>query len=158
MSITIHNFMGRFGWEMQKRFPMLASNAYLKLQFKARAKSQKAYIDYFNGREEAPQPLIVNLETINRCNSDCEFCAASRKNETRPLKKMSDDKKEKLDQLAKDMAEYQIEKERKKSAPRKASTRKPRSSKKEPKLVRTDDEGRDCQEDSIRVQEVCETT
>ncbi len=91
MSVRIHNFMGRFGWEMQKRFPMLASSAYLKLQFKARAKSQKAYIDFFNKGKEAPQPLIVNLETINRCNSDCEFCAASRQNECRPLKKMSDE-------------------------------------------------------------------
>ncbi len=91
MSVRIHNFMGRFGWEMQKRFPMLASNAYLKLQFKARAKSQKAYIDYFLSADETPHPLVVNLETINRCNSTCEFCSASRDNEKRPLKKMTDE-------------------------------------------------------------------
>ena len=74
--------------------------------------------------------------------------------------KLSEEKKEQIDQLAKDMAEYQMEKE-KKSAPKKASTRKPRSAKKkEPKLVQTDDngrEGKDSQEDSVRVQEVCET-
>jgi hypothetical protein len=74
--------------------------------------------------------------------------------------KLSEEKKGQIDQLAKDMAEYQMEKE-KKSAPKKASTRKPRSAKKkEPKLVQTDDngrEGKDSQEDSVRVQEVCET-
>ena len=79
--------------------------------------------------------------------------------------KLSEEKKEQIDQLAKDMAEYQMEKEKKsstkKSAPKKASTRKPRSAKKkEPKLVQTDDngrEGKDSQEGSVRVQEVCET-
>ena len=44
MPIRLHNFMGKFGWEMQKRFPMLSSNMYLKLHFLSRAKSQKKYI------------------------------------------------------------------------------------------------------------------
>ena len=94
---------------------------------------------------------------VQRYKNSCVTYDLAEHEFEKELKKMSDDKKEKLDQLAKDMAEYQIEKEQKKSAPRKASTRKPRSSKKEPKLVRTDDEGRDSKEDSIRVQEVCET-
>lgn len=98
---------------------------------------------------------------VQRYKNSCVTYDLAEHEFEKELKKMSDDKKEKLDQLVKDMAEYQIEKEKKsstkKSAPRKASTRKPRSSKKEPKLVRTDDEGRDSKEDSIRVQEVCET-
>ena len=91
MSIRIHNFMGRFGWEMQKHFPMLSSNAYLKLQFKSRAKSQKNYIEYFMGKEIPPQPLIVNLETINRCNSTCAFCTANKNAEKRPYCRMEDE-------------------------------------------------------------------
>ena len=70
--------------------------------------------------------------------------------------KLSEEKKEQIDQLAKDMAEYQIEVEKKKSStkkstPKKTSTRTPRSTKKNGK-------GRDSQEDGVRVQEVCETT
>ncbi len=91
MSIRIHNFMGIFGWQMQKHFPMLSSNAYLRLQMRVREKKQKAYIDYFNEKDGQVQPLVVNLETINRCNSTCEFCSASRDNEKRPLKKMTDE-------------------------------------------------------------------
>lgn len=91
MAIRIHNFMGRFGWEMQKHFPMLSSNAYLKLQFASRAKSQKGYIDYFMGKEVPPQPLIVNLETINRCNSTCAFCTANKNAEKRPYCRMEDE-------------------------------------------------------------------
>ena len=67
------------------------------------------------------------------------------------LEKMSNEKKEKLDQLAKDMAEYQMEKEKKsstkKSAPKKASTPKKNGNGK----------GRSGKKDSVRVQEVCET-
>lgn len=90
MSIKIHNFMGRLGWELQKRVPMLSSESYLKLQFISRRKSQKAYIDYFYKQEEAPYPLIVNLETINRCNSTCSFCTANKNAEKRPYKRMED--------------------------------------------------------------------
>lgn len=91
MSVRLHNFMGRFGWEMQKRFPMLSSNMYLKLQFKSRAKSQKGYIDYFMSKDVPPQPLIVNLETINRCNSTCAFCTANKHAEKRPYCRMEDE-------------------------------------------------------------------
>ena len=38
--------------------------------------------------EEPPYPLIVNLETINRCNSDCAFCTANRNAEKRPFQRM----------------------------------------------------------------------
>ena len=45
MSIKIHNFMGKLGWELQKRIPNLSADSYLKLQFISRRKSQKEYID-----------------------------------------------------------------------------------------------------------------
>ncbi|MBP9995742.1 MAG: radical SAM protein [Lachnospiraceae bacterium] len=91
MSIRIHNFMGRLGWELQKKCPMLSANAYLKLQFATRAKSQKKYIDLFKEGEEPPMPLVVNLETINRCNSNCAFCTANKYAEKRPYMRMEEE-------------------------------------------------------------------
>lgn len=101
MSIRIHNFMGRLGWEMQKRFPMLSANMYLKLQFLTRAKSQKNYIKLFKKGEVPPMPLVVNLETINRCNSNCAFCTANKYAEKRPYMRMEEELFYKIiDQLA----------------------------------------------------------
>ena len=81
MSIKIHNFMGRLGWELQKRIPNLSADSYLKLQFISRRKSQKEYIDFFNSHEEAPYPLIVNLETVvspsHKSNSKSLFAIIS---------------------------------------------------------------------------------
>ncbi len=91
MSVRYHNFGGWLGWNLQKWFPNLAANSYLKLQFASRNKKQKEYIEYFLSTPEPPHPLIVNLETINRCNSDCAFCTASKKNEKRPLCVMDED-------------------------------------------------------------------
>ena len=91
MSIRIHNFMGTLGWNLQKIFPTLSSESYLKLQFVSRRKSQKAYIDYFMSQEEVPYPLVVNLETINRCNSTCSFCTANRNAEKRPYQRMEEE-------------------------------------------------------------------
>lgn len=91
MPVKIHCFMGRLGWELRKRVPMLSSNSYLKLQFAARRKLQQQYIDYFKGSAETPKPLIVNIETINRCNSTCEFCTANKNAEKRPFKRMEED-------------------------------------------------------------------
>lgn len=91
MPIRMVNFLGRFGWEMQKHFPKLSSTGYLSMQFITRRKSQKEFIKYFMERDEVPQPLIVNLETINRCNSTCEFCTANKYAEKRPYKRMEDE-------------------------------------------------------------------
>lgn len=91
MSVRYHNFMGRLGWELQKRFPGLSSDSYLKLQFITRRDSQKRYIEYFMNKEELPHPLVVNLETINRCNSTCSFCTANKNAEKRPYKRMEED-------------------------------------------------------------------
>ena len=90
MPIKVHNFMGKLGWNARKYFPKLASDSYLKLQFVTRRKLQASYVDYFLGSEEPPQPLVVNIETINRCNSTCEFCTANRNAEKRPFKKIDE--------------------------------------------------------------------
>ena len=47
MPIRIHNFAGKFGWNMRKYFPKLASEGYLTFQFMTRGKSQNEYIKYF---------------------------------------------------------------------------------------------------------------
>lgn len=91
MSVSYHNFGGRIGWNLQKWFPKLSSGSYLKLQLSTRNKTQKEYINFFMSKEEPPHPLIVNLETVNRCNSDCAFCTANKNAEKRPLKLMSDE-------------------------------------------------------------------
>lgn len=90
MPVRFHNFGGRLGWNLQKRFPKLSSESYLKLQFLTRNKLQKQYIEYFMKDGEVPKPLVVNLETINRCNSTCSFCTANKNAEKRPYKRMED--------------------------------------------------------------------
>ena len=101
MPIRIHNFAGRLGWNARKYLPRLASESYLKLQFITRGRSQKKYIDYFMQNSEIPKPNVINLETINRCNSTCEFCTANKNAEKRPYKRMEEDLYYKIiDQLA----------------------------------------------------------
>ena len=101
MPVKYHNFGGRLGWNLQKWFPKLSSGSYLKLQLSTRNKTQKQYLDYFMSAKEPPHPLVVNLETINRCNSDCAFCTANRNAEKRPLCKMDEGLfKSIIDQLA----------------------------------------------------------
>lgn len=101
MSVRYHNFGGRLGWDLQKWFPKLSSGSYLKLQLSTRNKTQKQYIDFFMAGENPPHPLIVNLETVNRCNSDCAFCTANKHAEKRPLKIMDEALfKSIIDQLA----------------------------------------------------------
>lgn len=90
MPIKIHNFGGIIGWKLQKAFPKLSSESYLKLQFLSRGKSQKAFIDYFMKKGEVPHPNIVNIETINRCNSTCAFCTANKNVEKRAFMKIED--------------------------------------------------------------------
>ena len=90
MPITINNFMGKLGWNARKYLPNLASNAYLKLQFFTRGKAQREYTEYFMNAKEVPQPNVVNIETINRCNSTCAFCTANVHAEKRPLMKIDD--------------------------------------------------------------------
>ncbi len=90
MPVTINSFMGKFGWNARKYFPNLAAEAYLKLQFVTRRKTQDAYCKWFLEQPESPMPHVVNIETINRCNSTCSFCSASVKNEKRPFMKIDE--------------------------------------------------------------------
>ncbi len=90
MPVRVHNFLGSLGWNARKYLPGLASESYLKLQFVSRRKLQKNYIEYFMSRKEVPHPLVVNLETINRCNSTCEFCTANKNAEKRPYMRMEE--------------------------------------------------------------------
>jgi radical SAM protein with 4Fe4S-binding SPASM domain len=53
-------------------------------------------MDFINNFHEGDNPLIVTIETINRCNNKCSFCPASIGNETRPLYKMQKDLFEKI--------------------------------------------------------------
>lgn len=94
MSIVINSFLGKFGFWARQRFPLLSSNAYLKLQFVTRHKQQDAYTKMFLAaadRGEVPMPNVVNIETINRCNSTCEFCSANIHAECRPFQQMTDE-------------------------------------------------------------------
>lgn len=91
MAIRVHNFAGVLGWNARKYLPKISTESYLKLQFLARRKQQKKYIEYFYGQKETPHPLVVNLETVNRCNSTCEFCTANIHAEKRPYMKMPDE-------------------------------------------------------------------
>ena len=90
MSVKYHNFGGAIGWNLQKIVPSLSANSYLKLQFVTRRKLQKQYIDFFMSKDEAPMPLIFNIETINRCNSNCAFCTANKYAEKRPYCRMDE--------------------------------------------------------------------
>ena len=56
MPIRIHNFAGKFGWNMRKYFPKLSSEGYLTFQFMTRGKSQKDYIEYFMNSDPVPHP------------------------------------------------------------------------------------------------------
>lgn len=91
MSIRISSFLGRFGFEARRIAPNLASSAYLKLQFATRGSVQDQYIKWFLSQEECPMPQVVNIETINRCNSTCAFCTANIHAEKRPFARISDD-------------------------------------------------------------------
>ncbi len=91
MPIKVHNFAGVLGWNARKYLPKLSTESYLKLQFVTRRKQQAQYIEYFFNQPEAPHPLVVNIETINRCNSTCEFCTANRNAEKRPYKRMEEE-------------------------------------------------------------------
>lgn len=101
MSIRISSFMGRFGFEARRIAPNLASGAYLKLQFAMRGHDGDEYCRWFLEQPQIPMPQVVNIETINRCNSTCAFCTANVHAEKRPFRKISDDLyRSIIDQLA----------------------------------------------------------
>lgn len=91
MSIKISCFGGRIGWNLKKRFPKLAAEIYIQLNFLLRRRYTQKYIQYFLDEEDVPQPLQINIETINRCNSTCSFCPANKNNDQRPFAKISEE-------------------------------------------------------------------
>lgn len=92
---------------------------------------------------------VCTIAFVRKFGNSCVNLDVAERLFEKEFNKMSNEKKEKLDQLAKDMTEYQFDKEK---STKKSVTKKPRSTKKN-----KDDKGRDSQENSVRVQEVCET-
>ncbi len=90
MSVSISTYAGRIGWIARKYLPFLSSDAYLKLQYVKRRKVSQEYIEYFCDSRVKPQPLNILIETINRCNSTCSFCAANCNDESRPFCRMEE--------------------------------------------------------------------
>ncbi len=85
----------------RKYIPSIASDAYLKYQYVKRRKDSQKYIEFFCESKEKPQPLNFLIETINRCNSTCEFCSANINAENRPFCRMEQGLFEKvIDQIA----------------------------------------------------------
>ena len=85
---------GRVGWFLRKHFSRYTSRAYLILQYRLRERLFKRYINAFNEARSKGKyflPCIIAIETINRCNSTCEFCPVNRNIDPRPFSKMSNE-------------------------------------------------------------------
>lgn len=95
MGIKIVTYGGRLGWFLRKHFSWLTSWAYLESQYLLRQGLFKKYIHWFDAQKDIErggvQPSLISIETINRCNSTCDFCPANRNAETRPFMKMDDE-------------------------------------------------------------------
>lgn len=85
------NFGGVLGWYFKRLFPHLASTLYIRANFIMRRRRTWAYIRWFMNQDEPPQPIAIEIETVNRCNSTCEFCPANKNNDKRPFAKLSDE-------------------------------------------------------------------
>lgn len=85
---------GRVGWFLRKHFSWITSAAYLKWQYAIRKKLFIEYEDLFDAlakKGEYLQPCLISIETLNRCNSTCEFCPANRNSDKRPYRKMDEE-------------------------------------------------------------------
>lgn len=92
-TIRVVTYGGRMGWYLRKHFSGLTSTLYLELQYLLRKRLFSQYIEFFNNQKKngkTPLPCLISIETINRCNSTCEFCPASRNTDTRPFQKMEE--------------------------------------------------------------------
>lgn len=106
MSIKVSCFGGKIGWYFKNRFPRAAAYAYINMNFVLRKKSSFKYINWFLKQEKVPKPLMVLIETVNRCNSTCSFCPANRNNDKRPFTQMSD---EMFYKIVSDLKEWKYE-------------------------------------------------
>lgn len=92
-AIKVVTYGGRIGWYLRKHFSGLTSTLYLELQYLLRKRLFTQYIHFFAEKEKSGVmvlPCLVSIETVNRCNSTCEFCPANRNTETRPFQKMEE--------------------------------------------------------------------
>ena len=83
---------GKLGWFLRKHFSKYTSWAYLELQYLLRENLFKRYIALFEEESHNGNyilPCLISIETINRCNSTCEFCPANKNSDIRPFAKMS---------------------------------------------------------------------
>ncbi len=91
--IKCTTYGGKIGWFLRKHFSRYTSWAYLQMQYLLRIKKYNEYIKFFYKLEsdnQIPLPCLISIETINRCNSTCGFCPASKDNESRPFMKMDE--------------------------------------------------------------------
>lgn len=85
---------GKVGWFLRKHFSHITSKAYLELQYLIRVNLFCRYIKKFNEQYKSGNvywPCLISIETINRCNSTCEFCPANRNADTRPFCRMDEE-------------------------------------------------------------------
>jgi len=91
MAIKCATYGGKIGWLLRKHFSKYTSEAYLSFQYLVRKRLFKKYIKYFDELEHKENPCLISIETINRCNSTCDFCPANRNTDQRPFKKMDEE-------------------------------------------------------------------
>ncbi|MCM1426913.1 MAG: SPASM domain-containing protein [Eubacterium sp.] len=89
--IRVSAYGGKPGWYLKKIFPKLSASMFLKMGFTLRRKRTSDYINWFMEQPSTPHPLIIAIETINRCNNTCSFCPANKNSEKRPYARMSDE-------------------------------------------------------------------
>ena len=94
MAVRVVTYGGSIGWFLRKHMSSVTSWMYLETQYLMRKRLFREYERWFEAKMKEdiiPQPCLISIETINRCNSTCDFCPANRNEETRPFMKMDDD-------------------------------------------------------------------
>ncbi len=92
--IKCGTYGGKVGWFLRKRFSKYTSWAYLETQYLLRTKKYNEYVQMFNKQMQKGKcilPCLISIETINRCNSTCEFCPANKNSDKRPFAKMNEE-------------------------------------------------------------------
>ena len=88
--MTVHSFLGAFGFYLRKAFPRLCGKAYLAYLRLVLNRPYREFIAQALALEYLV-PRFIHIETINRCNGSCPFCPCNKHHDRRPLKKMSED-------------------------------------------------------------------
>lgn len=94
MTVKFGTYGGRLGWWLRVHFSKYTSWAYLESEYQLRKRLYKKYINAFDKYQESKRemwlPCLISIETINRCNSTCDFCPVNVNVETRPFQKMDE--------------------------------------------------------------------